>query len=256
MPDTASHGAPQHDSGELRHTLSIHDVGVALTNAGVPRSHRQIIRYCETGMLEAVKVPGPTGPQWYVSPASIPKVVGDLKQWEAQRARHGAPRSAVTDHVEVERVSILAEDMASHSTPRPAMSEQQQSHDTSETQLDTARHSATERDVAAESMASTPRPTEIEQPRQSTSDLDIYEHPYVKRLEDRIEKLETKYEAQVRRTEEIQLRAQDKLVELQRMTTIGQSKTLADFMLQAKNWIVGDGEEPPKSTDQQSVDNR
>ena len=43
----------------------------------------------------------------------------------------------------------------------------------------------------------------------------------------------------MRRTEEVQLKAYDKLVELQRMTTIGQSKTLADFMLQAKNWIVG-----------------
>ena len=83
--------------------------------------------------------------------------------------------------------------------------------------------------------------------RHSTADFDIYEHPYVKRLEGQVEKWETKYEAQVRRTEEIQIRHQEKLVELQRMTTIGQSKTLADFMLQAKNWIVGDQPEvtPP-----------
>ena len=254
MSDTASHGAPQHDSGELRHTLSIHDVGVALTDAGVPRSHRQIIRYCETGMLEAVKVPGPTGAQWYVSPASIPKVVGDLKQWEAQRARHGAPRPAATSYVEVEKVSVIAEDMASHSAPRPAMSELQQSHDITETQPDTARHSETQRDMPPEITPVVPSPTEIDQPRQSTIN-DIFEHPYVKKLEDRVEKLEAKYEAQVRRTEEIQLRAQDKLVELQRMTTIGQSKTLADFMLQAKNWMVGDNDEQPKMSDQQSVDN-
>jgi len=81
MSDVASHGAPQLDAGELRHTMSIPDVERALVTAGVPRSRRQIIRYCETAMLDAVKVPGPTGPQWYVSPASLPKAIGDLKQW-------------------------------------------------------------------------------------------------------------------------------------------------------------------------------
>ena len=68
---------------------------------------------------------------------------------------------------------------------------------------------------------------------------DVYEHPYVKKLEDRIEKLETKYEAQVRRTEEIQLKSQEQLLELQRMTAVGQSQTLADFMLKAKDWLIG-----------------
>ena len=61
----------------------------------------------------------------------------------------------------------------------------------------------------------------------------------IKRLEAQVEKWEGKYHDQVRRTEDIQLKSQERLVELQRMTTIGQSKTLADFMLQAKNWIVG-----------------
>ena len=83
--------------------------------------------------------------------------------------------------------------------------------------------------------------------RHDASQLDIFEHPYVKRLEDRIDKLEAKYEAQVRRTEEIQIRSQEKLLELQRMTAVGQSQTLADFMIKAKDWILGQGptnEEP------------
>ena len=121
---------------------------------------------------------------------------------------------------------------------------------------DTPRSVATERDVSPEIKHAIPSATEHDQSRPSATSNDIFEHPYVQRLEKQIERLEDRYEAQVRRTEEIQLRAQDKLVELQRMTTIGQSKTLADFMLQAKNWIVGDGEDQPKSTDVQSVDNR
>ena len=104
-----------------------------------------------------------------------------------------------------------------------------------------SRLAATDRDVAVEKSTvvdTRPPPTEPDVARPVATDLDIYEHPYVKRLEHQLEKLETKYEAQVRRTEELQLKAHDKLVELQRMTTIGQSKTLADVMLQAKNWIV------------------
>jgi hypothetical protein len=66
----------------------------------------------------------------------------------------------------------------------------------------------------------------------------------VKKLEERCDKLESKYDAQVRRTEEIQLKAQQQLVELQRMTTIGQNQTLADFMLKAKDWILGPAATP------------
>lgn len=216
-PDTASHGTPPPDNGELRHTLSLHEVGAALVAAGVPRSHRQVVRYAETAMLDAIKVPGPNGEQWYVSPASLPKVIGDLKQWEAQRVSHGTPRPAMSDPVAVEPAPEINTDTASHGTPRPAVSAAEISQKGSETQPDTARHTMTE--------------------------LDIYEHPYVRRLEERNERLEAKYEAQVRRTEEIQLKGQAQLLELQRMTAVGQSQTLADFMLKAREWMLGKGSE-------------
>jgi hypothetical protein len=221
-PDTASHGAPQHDTVELRHTLSIHDVEAQLVTAGVERSHRQVIRYCESGLLDAVKIPGPTGVQWYVSPASVPKAIGDLKQWDAQR--HGAPQHDTSDHVALEKDLNSNPDMARHSTPEPAMSDKETSQKGSETQSVTARHGATE--------------------------LDIFEHPYVKRLEGQVEKWENKYHDQVRRTEDIQLASQKQIIELQRMTAIGQSQTLADFMLKAKEWILGQGSEADrKATD-------
>ncbi len=139
-PDTASHGTPHHDNGELRHTLSLHEVGAALVAAGVPRSHRQVVRYAETGMLDAVKVPGPNGEQWYVSPASLPKVIGDLKQWGEQRARHGTPRPAMSDPVTVETPLNNNTDTASHGTPQPAVSEQEISQRRSETEPPTSRY--------------------------------------------------------------------------------------------------------------------
>ena len=111
-------------------------------------------------------------------------------------------------------------DTAGRGTPRPAVSELQPSQKGSETEPVAARHGAPE--------------------------LDIYEHPYVKRLEERNEKLEAKYEAQVRRTEEIQMKSQQQIIELQRMTAIGQSETLADFMLKARNLVFGAPAEPEK----------
>jgi hypothetical protein len=82
--------------------------------------------------------------------------------------------------------------------------------------------------------------------RDATAHIDIFEHPYVKRLEERNERLEAKYEAQVRRTEEIQMKSQQQIIELQRMTAIGQSQTLADFMLKAKDWLLGQGSDIEK----------
>jgi len=138
MQDTASHGAPQPDNGELRHTQSVHDVGAALVAAGVPRSHRQIIRYCETGMLDAVKVPGPTGAQWFVSPASVPKAIGDLK--EAQRARQSSPQPDVSSPVTIEKPFNINSDPASHGAPEPAMSDTEISQKGSETEPAMARY--------------------------------------------------------------------------------------------------------------------
>lgn len=214
-PDTAGHGAPQHDNGEVRHTLSIAQVEAALADAGVPRSHRQVLRYAESGMLDAVKVPGPTGEQWFISPACLPKVVGDLKQWEAQRAGHGTPQPAMSNHDAAEPPRTSDTDTARHGTPQPAMAEPETSakseQGSSETQPDTLRHTLT--------------------------DLDIYSHPYVLKLEERNTKLEEKLEAQVRRTEQIQTDAQKQLIELHRMTAVGQSETLANFMLKARGWL-------------------
>lgn len=212
MPDTPSQSAAQHAAA--RHTLSVREVETLLTQAGVQRSHRHVLRLCQSGMLDAVKIPGgPSGDEWYVAPASVPKAIGDLRQIDERRERRSAPEPAMAHTVAAESERVFAPDTARHSTPEPAAT------------------------VAV--AIDNPTPPEPDMARHGATDLDVYDHPYVKRLERQVEKLEAKYEAQVRRTEEVQLKAHDKLVELQRMTTIGQSKTLADFMLQAKNWLVG-----------------
>ena len=212
MPDTARRDAPRPD--DVRHTLTVREVEAMLANAGVQRSHRHVLRLCQSGMLDAVKIPGgPSGEEWYVAPASVPKAIGDLKQIDEQRARRSATQPDLTGHVVAEKAIDFDTDMASRAAPRPDVDARDINTSKSTTQPDAARHSLT--------------------------DVDIYEHPYVKRLEDRVEKLEAKYEAQVLRTEEIQLKGAQQLIELQRMTAVGQSQTLADFMLKAKDWMLG-----------------
>ena len=106
MPDTARHDAPQPDNVEARHTLTVREVEVLLTNAGVQRSHRHVLRLCQSGMLDAVKVPGgPSGDEWYVAPISVPKAIGDLKQIDAQRARRTPPQPAASDHVGIDKLT-------------------------------------------------------------------------------------------------------------------------------------------------------
>ena len=79
MPDIPSHDATQPD--EARHTLTVRDVERMLAEAGVQRSHRHVLRLCQSGMLDAVKIPGgPSGEEWYVAAVSVPKAIGDLKE--------------------------------------------------------------------------------------------------------------------------------------------------------------------------------
>ena len=139
MPDTARHTAPQPD--ELRHTLTVREVEALLANAGVQRSHRHVLRLCQSGMLDAVKVPGgPSGEEWYVAPVSVPKAIGDLKQIDAQRARRATPQHATSDRVGVEKIEPDSEDTAGRVTPRHDASEPQISQKGSETEPATARY--------------------------------------------------------------------------------------------------------------------
>ena len=214
MEDTARHAAPQPD--EVRHTLTVRDVEVLLAQAGVQRSHRHVLRMCQTGMLDAVKFPGgPSGDQWHVTPASVPKAIGDLKQINEQRARRGALRPPMTDFVVPEREPKTNTDLASRGAPQPATSGAENINDASPVQPAIARHGPLEHD--------------------------IYQHPYVHKLR-RLKRSTTTRCAAPKR---FNSRASSS-IELQRMTAIGQSQTLADFMLRAKEYLLGTPSEPEK----------
>lgn len=178
--------------GELRHTLTVEDVGLLLSQAGVPRSRRQIIRYCQTGLLEAVKVPGPTGDQWYVAPVSLPKAIGDLKQWEAQRERQSATQLDMSsfDHpassfVVPEKPLNTNSDTASHGEPKHAVSNSENGSTPTETEVDTARHGVPKRDMSGLENGETAGKTKLAIPGQSATEP--VTASYVAQLEKRID---------------------------------------------------------------------
>lgn len=138
MTDMPGLGRPQQDVDQLRHTLTVHEVSEQLAAAGVPRSERQIKRYCETGFLDATKVPGPTGAQWFVAPIALPKLIGDLQQWQMQRAGQSETRPAVTDTVIPEKPSNENTDTSGLGRPQQATSDTEITSDESVTQVVTS----------------------------------------------------------------------------------------------------------------------
>ena len=65
-------------------------------------------------------------------------------------------------------------------------------------------------------------------------DLEIFEHPYVKRLEKEVDEYKGKFENQVRVTVQVLEKANAQLIELQQANAIASSETLAKYMLNAR----------------------
>jgi hypothetical protein len=125
MNDTPGLGRPHQDDRQLSHTLTVHQVSERLAAAGVPRSERQIKRYCESAFLDAKKVPGPSGDQWFVAPAALPKLVGDLQQWQMQRAGHSETRPAQSSSVMPEKSPNAYADMPCLDRPEQATTDKE-----------------------------------------------------------------------------------------------------------------------------------
>jgi hypothetical protein len=142
MFDTAGHGAPQHDTDGLRHTMSLKDVEGQLLIAGVHRSHRHIVRLCKSGAFDAAKRPGGSGDEWFVAAHSVPNVIGDLRAIEEARARHSSTQHATSDHVVAEKINNGYSDTAGHGAPERAASEAKNNDEASATDPDTSRYVA------------------------------------------------------------------------------------------------------------------
>jgi hypothetical protein len=222
MSDTSGHDTTRHDQ---LHTVTVRELEAQIAAAGILMSRRQIIRHCKSGTFDAQKLPAANNvEEWFIAPASIEKGIADIKTLQEQRARRDATRHDMPDDDTLETGSKTDTDTSSHDATRQDMTDPKKDPGLTPTRQDTSRHSA-------------------------TTDLDIFEHPYVKKLEGQVETWQGKYEDQVRRTETIQREHQTELIELARMTAVANSETLADFMLKAKDWMLGRGSAPDRKAE-------
>jgi len=80
------------------------------------------------------------------------------------------------------------------------------------------------------------------------SGLDVFEHPYVKRLEDQVGKLEVKNDHLQTTVQNVLEQANERLIELQKANAVAQSETLGTFLLEAERIRKQtDGEGPDHS---------
>jgi hypothetical protein len=208
--------ATSHDS---EYSLTIEDAGALYQQAGLSRTPRTIQRYCEKGHLVSRLVDTSFGSEKYlITPASVTRHIAYLKEVRPASTGRGLSRHDATD--------VVAQH--THDEPRheastsPDLSRPVATHVVEENKGDEVRQSqATERVMS----------------RQAATDLDIFEHPYVKKLEAEVEKWQEKYEDQVERTQEVLVSSNRNLMELQRTTTVANSQTLADYLLKAGRFL-------------------
>lgn len=230
------------------HYISVVAAQQRYRDAGFPRTDKAIQRYCKNGTLVKFDEIGPNGrPKFFIDPASITQHLTQLAQLhhlengDSQDADESRPEATVSDASSSSPIETL--DVSNAAVP----SERQQFRQVPNTHGDAADKQGA--DVPPVDDTSRPAPTSSRDggdPKQGTgnpvrasADLLIYEHPYVKRLERDVDELKQLYKDQIKRTEDIQTEAFDRIVELQRSSQIAQSQTLADFFIKTRDYLLG-----------------
>ena len=203
---------------DSEYTLSIEEAAARYEHAGHPRTDRTIQRYCKKGHLDCRRLETQFGEKYVISPVSVAKHIAYIEE-----VRPVATERDVSRHVATPNPNENPDDERRQGPPTgPDRSRQVAPQAVSENQEDPERHSlSTSRDLS----------------RPVATDIDIFEHPYVKRLESEVEKWQGKYGEQVQRTQEVLEASNRNLMELQRTTAVANSQTLADFILKAGRFL-------------------
>jgi hypothetical protein len=206
-------------SPDNEYSLSVEDAAALYKQADVGRTPRSIQRYCEIGHLVFRRIETPFGNEkYFITPASVATHIAYLK--EVRRVLTGRVLSR-QDATNVAEQNM--DDEPRHEAPASP---------------DLSRHVATEIvEEIRDDNERRPHATERDVSRPVATDLDIFEHPYVKRLESEVEKWQGKFEDQVQRTQEVLETSNRNLMELQRTTAVANSQTLADFILKAGGFL-------------------
>ena len=79
------------------YSLSIDDALARYEEAGVPRTPRSVQRYCAKGDLECHRVETPFGTKFLITPESVDRHIGYIKEVRLVATSRDVPRQAATD---------------------------------------------------------------------------------------------------------------------------------------------------------------
>jgi hypothetical protein len=124
MRDTSRPAATAADN---RYALTIEAVAERYLDAGFPRSLRTLQRYCSAGHLEAIKAPTQLGDIYLVTPESVARHIGELRQvlattWFAT-GRDTTRPVAMADAAAPRAVAAASVTPTDPDTPRPVATE-------------------------------------------------------------------------------------------------------------------------------------
>src|SRR5262249_43176800 len=126
-------------------------VELQMQEAGVFRSRRQVLRLCQKRTFDAAQV-GPLS-EWYIAPASVPRVIGSLRALDADRERRAAARRDMARHDGSEDQLILGTAMSRHGATDPDATGRVKPESKLPIEEDTARHDAPDPDAHAKGSA-------------------------------------------------------------------------------------------------------
>ena len=147
------------------YTLTIEDAQQRYEHAGYPRTPRSIQRYCANGHLDCLRQETTFGDKYRITPASVARHIAQIAELASTTGRDVSRHDAtIVAHAD----KPLIEPDTLRQTPP--------------TTVDQPRQVATGRDTDAE-RGDNGAASDQQQRHARVSDLDVYEHPYVKKLE-------------------------------------------------------------------------
>jgi hypothetical protein len=205
--------------------MTLSELEERVAAAGVLISRRQLMRHCEAQTFDAKRLPAVNNvEQWFIAPASVDKGIADIKTLQELRARRDGTRPDMSGHDGVENPQHNREDMSGHDATRPVMTDHVTPKIASNSKSDTSGHDGL-RPAMSDQNKHEGGTRVTDTSRHGVPELDIFEHPYVIKLEAKIEKLEERLEQThtLHRTE---------LMKLQEASLVAISKNFGEFVLQ------------------------
>src|SRR4051812_48230017 len=112
--DTLRQPATSNDS---EYTFSIDEALTLYEAAGLPRTSRSLQRYCAKGHLDAHRIETPFGEKFFITPASVHRHIGYIKEMEMQpvatgrdTSRQVAPPVAAENNDKINELTVATSD--------------------------------------------------------------------------------------------------------------------------------------------------